>query len=58
MRFLLLAPNLVLAAPAAAQVAPAATNGIPNTPLSTSTDPSNGPRAREGDLPNDKSPRS
>lgn len=53
MRFLLLstAALCMIAAPALAQETPATTNGIPNTALSTSSAPSTGPRAREGDLP-------
>jgi hypothetical protein len=49
---------IALATPAFAQMTPAkpsdapnAVNGIPNTQLSTSTDPSNGPRSKEADLP-------
>lgn len=42
---------LVTAVQAHAQTTPSTTNGIPNTTLSTSTQPSTGPRSREGDLP-------
>lgn len=34
-----------------ATTTPSTTNGIPNTALSTSPTPSNGPRAQEGNLP-------
>lgn len=42
---------LVTSASICAQTAPSTTNGIPNTALSTSTEPSNGPRSRQADLP-------
>jgi len=38
-------------APATPPAAGSTTNGIPNTTLSTSPTPSNGPRAQEGNLP-------
>lgn len=37
--------------PPPATTTPSTTNGIPNTALSTSPTPSNGPRAQEGNLP-------
>ncbi|CAN5424656.1 hypothetical protein BH09PSE4_BH09PSE4_22140 [soil metagenome] len=51
MKLAFLAAAAILAAPAFAQTTPSTTNGIPNTPLSTSTAPSDGARAQEGNMP-------
>jgi hypothetical protein len=48
---LIAAPAFAQTAPAPTPPAPSATNGVPNTALSTSPTPSSGPRAQQGNTP-------